>query len=115
LTDTAERLWREHKRSHALRSDRDRRTFVAGVMTGFAEKLAHQARQNRAAGLVWIKDGDLEGYFRRRHPYVRHFRYAGQRRNESYAHGRAAGQRIVLHRAVSGATEDRGRLLPGRR
>jgi predicted SprT family Zn-dependent metalloprotease len=115
LTDTAERLWREHKKAHGLRSDRDRRTYVAGVMTGFAEKLRHQAKQNTAQGLVWVKDGDLEGYFRRRHPYVRHFRYAGQQRNESYAHGRAAGRRIVLHRAVSTTTEERGRLLPGTR
>jgi hypothetical protein len=115
LTETAERLWREHKRAQGLRSDRDRRTYIAGVMTGFAEKLAHQSRANRAQGLVWVKDGDLEGFFRKRHPYVRHFRYVGQQRNESYAHGRAAGQRIVLHRAVKEPSEERGLALPAKR
>jgi hypothetical protein len=112
LTETAERLWREHKRDRGIVLDRDRRTYLAGVMTGFAEKLARQATVNRAAGLVWVKDGDLETFFRRRHPHVRHVRHAGTRRTEAYAHGREAGRRIVLHRGVESRTESRGRLLP---
>ena len=39
LTDTALRLWREHKRALGIRSDQDRRRFCAGVMAGFDEKL----------------------------------------------------------------------------
>jgi hypothetical protein len=111
LTHAAERLWEEHKRARGIRSNMERRTYLAGVMTGFAEKLARQARAHHQEGLVWVKDGDLAGFFRRRHPYVRHVRHAGNRRTEAYAHGKEAGRRIVLHRGVAGAAASRGRLL----
>ena len=112
LLGTAERLWRDHKRALALESDRERRTYMAGVMTGFADKLARQDATSRAEGLVWVKDGDLGGYLRRRHPYVRHVRHAGQRRTDTWMHGREAGRQIVLHRPVEGVAASRGRLLP---
>jgi hypothetical protein len=113
LHGTAERLWGEHKRANGL-GDRERRTYLAGVMTGFADKLARQEASHRAAGLVWVKDGDLGGYLRRRHPYVRHVRHAGQRRTDAWAHGREAGRQIVLYRPMQTGAESRGRLLPGK-
>ena len=112
LTNTAEQLWGEHKKRSAIRSDRDRRVFLAGVMTGFADKLATQMVKHRDEGLVWVRDGDLDGYFRKRHPRVRHVRYSGHRKNEAYAHGKAAGRRIVLRKGVSAPSESRGHLLP---
>ena len=113
LTETAERLWRDHKRAHRIGGNRDRRTYLAGVMTGFAEKLGRQTTKHIEQGLVWVRDADLGSFFRRRHPYVRHVRHAGNRRTEAYAHGKEAGRRIVLHRGVSAAARDRGHLLPG--
>jgi hypothetical protein len=113
LHGTADRLWTEHKRAHAL-SDRERRTYLAGVMAGFADKLSRQEATSRAAGLVWVKDGDLGGYLRARHPYVRHVRHAGQRRNDTWAHGREAGRQIILHRPVTSGATARGRLLPAK-
>jgi Protein of unknown function (DUF2786)/SprT-like family len=118
LVTTAERLWREHKTRLGIRGDRDRRTYLAGVMTGMSEKLAREAKKSEEAGLVWVADGDLSKYFRKRHPYVRHVRYAGQRRSEAYAHGKEAGQKIVIHKGMrEGPTESaRGPLLlPTRR
>jgi hypothetical protein len=114
LHATADRLWKAHKRAHAIGSDRERRTYLAGVMAGFADKLARQEARSRSEGLVWVKDGDLATYFRRRHPYVRHVRHAGQRRTDAWTHGREAGRRIVLHKPVHAATESRGKLLPGK-
>ena len=118
LSNAADRAWDEHKRALAIRSNRDRRTFLAGVMTGFEGKLAREAKKHVAEGLVWVKDGDLTHFFRRRHPHVRHVRYGGARKNDSWEHGREAGKRIVLHRAVShdgSVAISRGRLLgPGR-
>jgi hypothetical protein len=81
-------------------------------MIGFADKLSRQTARNRAEGLVWIRDGDLDGYFRRRHPYVRHVRHAGQPRTDAWAKGREAGHRIVLHRPMDATSISRGRLLP---
>ena len=91
LHGTAERLWTDHKRVQGL-GDRERRTYLAGVMTGFADKLTRQEATSRAEGLVWMKDGDLGGYLRQRHPYVRHVRHTGQRRTDTWAHGREAGR-----------------------
>ena len=93
LLETAERLWRDHRRERGLRSNRDRRTYLAGVMVGFADTLARQEVRRRDEGLVWVRDGDLSAYFRRRHPHVRHVRHAGQRRTDAWAHGREAGRR----------------------
>ncbi|MBX3215909.1 MAG: SprT-like domain-containing protein [Labilithrix sp.] len=118
LVTTAERLWREHKAKRGIRGDRDRRTFLAGVMTGMTEKLAREAKKSEEAGLVWIADGDLSRYFRKRHPHVRHVRYAGQRRSEAYAHGREAGGKIVIHKGMrDGPDASAGArpLLPPRR
>ncbi len=114
LLATAERLWREHRLALGIRSDRDRRTYLAGVMVGFADTLARQAQRSEQEGLVWVRDGDLAVYFRRRHPYVRHVRHAGQRRTDAWARGREAGRTIVLHKPVAGAAQSRGRLLPAK-
>jgi hypothetical protein len=114
LHETGERLWRDHKRDSGIESDRERRAYLAGVMVGFADQLGRQKAKNRSEGLVWVKDGDLTGYFRRRHPLVRHVRHAGTRRTDAWAHGREAGRKIVLHRPVDAHPTTRGRLLPGK-
>lgn len=113
VAHTAERLWDQYRREHGV-GNRDRRTYLAGVMTGFREKLDAQRKRHAAEGLVWVGDGELQRYWRRRHPHVRWTRHAGVERNEAHAHGRAAGRNIVLHRAVHQRVE-RGRLLPARR
>jgi hypothetical protein len=114
LHQTAERLWRDHRRDQRITSDRDRRAYLAGVMAGFADTLARQEVKSRSEGLVWVGDGDLVRYFRRRHPHVRHVRHAGQRRTDAWARGREAGRKIVLHRSVQDVSTDRGRLLPAK-
>jgi hypothetical protein len=114
LHQTAERLWQDHKSARNIQSDRERRSFLSGVMTGFADKLARQAAKSRSEGLVWVRDGDLDGYFRRRHPYVRHVRHSGHKKTNVWAEGREAGHRIILHRPVEAAASSRGRLLPGK-
>lgn len=115
LVQTSERLWREHKAKHGIRGDRDRRTFLAGVMSGMSDKLGREAKKNDAQGLVWIADADLQRYFRRRHPHVRHVRYQGQERSEAYVHGKEAGKNIVIHRGMKDRPAERGLLLGPRR
>jgi len=117
LVQTAERLWFEHKVDQGILGNRERRTFLAGVMSGMSEKLAREAKKNESTGLVWVADGDLDDFFRARHPHVRHIRYAGQRRTDAYAHGREAGKKIVIHKGVKGSAgaSDRGHLLGPRR
>jgi predicted SprT family Zn-dependent metalloprotease len=111
LTHTSEQLWRDHKKLHEIQGDRDRRTFLAGVMAGFADKLARDHKTHREAGLVWVGDKAMGEYFRRRHPHVRNVRHGGRARTEAYGHGREAGKSIVLRRGVDAAPAARGRLL----
>jgi hypothetical protein len=114
LTHTAERLWREYKRERRIASNAKRRTFVAGVMTGFRLKLEQQRNSDTKQGLVWLGDRALHDYFRARHPRVRWTRYGATRRSDAYAHGQEAGKRIVLHRGVSTGSSGAIPLLPSR-
>ncbi len=111
LTHSCDRLWVEHKRERKLRSNRERRTFQSGVMSGFSGKLAREAKKNHASGLVWVKDGDLHHYFRKRHPHIRNVRYGGSPRSDAWHHGREAGEKLVLRRGVAVGAVARGRLL----
>jgi hypothetical protein len=111
LHHTAQQLWRDHKRTAGIVGDRDRRTFLAGVMAGFYEKLQAEKKKNDDRGLVWVRDADLEGFYRKRHPRIQHVRHRGARRTEAHAHGRAAGRNIQLHRPMHGGPQGGPRLL----
>jgi hypothetical protein len=115
LLGTAERLWREYKKARGITRDAERRTFLAGVMAGFREKLDAQRRRQQQEGLVWVGDGDLARFLKKRHPYVRQVYTQGQRRTEAHAHGRAAGRNVVLHRPMTTGPSGGGRMLPPRR
>jgi hypothetical protein len=58
-----------------------------------------------------VKDGDLDDYFRRRHPHIRNVRYGGSPRSDAWHKGREAGEKIVLRRGVAAGAVSRGRLL----
>jgi hypothetical protein len=118
LSESAERLWNEHKREQGIESNRDRRTYLAGVIEGFREKLVAETKKHREHGMVWVGDADLETYYRKRHPHIRHTRTTGQARTEAHGAGRSAGRKLVLHRGMSGAGPARAggpALLPARR
>jgi hypothetical protein len=113
LTETAERLWRAHKHEAGIRSDQERRRFLAGVMAGFDEKLAAGERQSQREGLVCHADARRDAYLRQRYP--RRTSRSGQsiRRTQAYEHGRTAGKQIVLQRPIEHGGGPR--LLPARR
>lgn len=111
LTQTAERLWKQHKRAHGIRSDADRRLFVLGVMRGFSLKLNSGVVETRQEGLVWKGDPQLSAYYHRRYPRRVSSAAASVHVNEAYLSGHRAGQEIVLSRPVTAETKDRGHLL----
>jgi predicted SprT family Zn-dependent metalloprotease len=117
LTRSAEHLWAEHKRDHGIKSNRDRRTYLSGVMDGFRDKLESEQKHHREQGLVWVGDADLSKYFRKRHPHIRHTRAGGPSRNAVHGAGRSAGRRLVLHRGMHDAPSAGGgaKLLPAHR
>ena len=117
MTHTAENLWREHKRAAGLPGDRERRTFLSGVMLGFSEKLDQEAKVQQQQGLIWRGDAELGSYLRQRHPHIRRVAQRGQPRTETRAEGRRAGRNIILHRPITSGSSSGGgpRLLPPRR
>lgn len=98
---TVERLWSEHKRCNGIRSNRDRRAFLAGAVAGFHGKLDTQRFVHQREGLVWRGDAGAEAYLRRRFPRLRSVRYSGGTVNGAYVEGHRAGKEIVLSRPVS--------------
>lgn len=116
LLHTSERLWAAHKAKKGLSGDAERRRYLSGVMHGMYEKLGREQEAQAEAGLVWVRDADLHTYYRRRHPYVRHVRSAGERRTRAYADGREAGRGIEIRRPMKGdGAGDGPRLLPAKR
>lgn len=111
LGHAADGLWVEHQRTRGIRSNKDRRTFLAGVMSGFMTKLDHEKRAQEKSGLVWVGDADLHRYYRKRHPHVSTVRYSGGPRNDARASGHAAGQSLVLHRPVGSGPSGGVKLL----
>ena len=112
LTHTAQQLWQAHQRSRGIRSNRDRQTFLAGVMLGFCERLTNERTQQASEGLVWVGDAELDTYLHRRHPHIRRVRLRGNRRTEAREQGKEAGRTIVLRKPVQGRAQDGGKLLP---
>jgi hypothetical protein len=110
LLDTAERLWREHKARHGIDSNRERRRFQVGMMSGFDEKLKAGAKESQREGLVWVGDPGLDAFLHQRYPRRSSGGSVGVRLTAAYEHGRAAGRNIVLHKPVKGS-HARGRLL----
>ncbi len=110
LHPCAERLWREHQRTQGTRANRERATFLGGVIRGFSEKLTEDEKQQRREdkALVWVGDPDLQRYYRARHPYVRHTRHQARPESDAHDQGRDAGRRIILHRPIGGRASDTG-------
>jgi len=115
LLETAERLWRDHKRIRSLRGDSARRRFLQGVMVGFHEKLQQENAACAETGLVWRGDAALADWVDQRHHRLRAGRRARVHTDATWHDGRAAGQRIVLSKPVTGGSERQGRQLESRR
>jgi hypothetical protein len=111
LMHTAERLWVEHKKRAKIRKNRDRLAYLAGVMTGFSEKLEAEKHHQASAGLVWCGDPGVSQFLRSRHPYIRHASYTTTSHRDAHQSGRAAGARIVLRRGVESGPSRGPKLL----
>jgi uncharacterized protein DUF2786/SprT-like family protein len=112
LLATAARLWEQNRSDARVRSGRDRLSYQAGVIRGFSEKLGAERRELRGTGLVWVRDADLERFYRARHPRIT-TRRTTTRLDGAHAAGREAGRTVVLHRPVTQGPSGGTRLLRG--
>lgn len=111
LEHSAEQLWKAHQRAANIRGNRDRRRFLAGVMSGFHRKLLKERGPARQAGLVWLGDPQLQEYFRQRYPRTRTIHYGSSSGTSAHAAGERAGERLVLHRGVGQGPSSSVKLL----
>jgi len=111
---TAERLWTENRNDARVRNGRDRLAYQAGVVRGFRDKLGAERKELRGTGLVWLGDGNLEQFYRARHPRIV-TRRSYVRTGGAHAAGREAGRTVVLHKPVTSTGSAGGgpRLLRG--
>ncbi len=116
LVRTAERLWSEYKTEKGIARNTARRPFIAGVMSGFRERLEAERTSSAEHGLVWVGDAALQSYLRVRHPRVRWQRHAAREPSEEYRAGCARGREIVLARGITSPPTEAGapRALRGR-
>jgi hypothetical protein len=115
LKYTSDALYRADRRLRRDRTHQARRKFLAGVMSGFHERLKRERARSEAQGLIWVGDAELGGYFRRRHPHVRWARHSVSTGGDAYARGQTAGRNIVLHRGVKSGAGGVIRQLPAPR
>jgi hypothetical protein len=114
LLATADRLWRDNRGDARVRSGRDRISYQAGVIRGFRDKLRAERTELQGTGLVWVGDGQLDGFFRRRYPRVTTRSRRSRVASGAHAAGREAGRAVVLHKPVEhGASGGAPRLLRG--
>jgi hypothetical protein len=111
LLHTAERLWREHKRALKIRGNADRRSFLAGVMSGFRSKLLREKSRAHGSGLIWRGDPELGAYLKKRHPRSQWTHFQSSHNQAAHAEGQQAGSRIVLHRGITRGPGQGTRLL----
>lgn len=115
LHRSAEALWVRHRQVNKIPGNRDRLRYLAGVASGFANKLKKDQCSHAAQGLVWTGDPALDAYFKRRYPRTTRVSYQTSARSEAHRAGRVAGEKIVLHRGVAaGPTARRKGRLTGR-
>jgi len=107
LTHTAETLWKNHRQAKGLQSNKDRRTFLLGVMMGFTQSLEAEEVRCEEAGLVPRQDDELDHWFRKRHRHIRTRRGGTIRQTEALQAGQAVGRNIQLRQAL---TKRRGLL-----
>lgn len=112
LMYTSAALYRADRARRRDRTHRARRKFLAGVMSGFHERLSGERQRSEAQGLIWVGDPELNQYFRRRHPHLRWSRHSVSTGGEAYVRGQTAGRDIVLHRGVKSGPTGTVRSLP---
>lgn len=110
LVHHADHAWRTHKRAKGLKSNRDRRDFMYGLMRGFLHALDQESQDDPGAALVHVSDPLLDRHFQRRHPRIITDRAGSYHENEALHAGERAGANLRIRPGVHG-TDGQPRLI----
>ncbi len=94
-------LWKKYKKEKGIKGNMHRRTFIQGVLSGFASGLEKQKKSQEEKGLIWVGDPGLLRYYALRNPRIQRksLRY-GTTSPLVYAHGRAEGESLKLKKGI---------------
>lgn len=113
LLRQVEALWLAFKQARDVKDRSAKREYIDGLLSGFRRQLRATTEQSAERGLVWVGDAGLKRYARQRHPRTTTSRLDGVAPSDVRQQGVAAGERMRLHRPVTGSGPDRGRYLTG--
>ncbi|MCB9890145.1 MAG: DUF2786 domain-containing protein [Planctomycetes bacterium] len=113
LEDTIDRLWRRYRRDRRLPGNTERRRYLEGLLQGFHDKLAAEAKPGEPGGaLVQVRDAELEAHFRWLYPRIRNVTRT-TRTTRAYHDGVRDGSEIELRRPLGREERAHPRELPG--
>lgn len=107
---SAEREWTAYRRKAGIRSDRDRRRFLEGVVMGVRTAMKATETSLRAEGLILAADAGLDAWMEARHPRVVR-RTVRVQLDPAHAAGRAAGEGLKLRPALKDRPASAGRQI----
>jgi hypothetical protein len=122
LHERSQALWQQHRQKTGA-PGRSRRSYVFGVLSGFATKLARERTRSASEVLEGVSAEDCRALMRSGDRKLDEFvasrypRLSSRRANawaadgESFAAGRREGERLTLHRPVEDQATSRGLAL----
>ncbi|MFQ5561088.1 MAG: DUF2786 domain-containing protein [Nitrospinota bacterium] len=114
LINTVESLWKRHKAANGITRNKNRKTYIYGLLHGFHEKLSNNNKALTAHGLVWKEDASLLRYYERKKPKTRKSAIACRSLcTDTYRSGFSRGKSLVLHKGIA-SRADSGGPLPGK-
>ncbi len=101
LQNASEGLWKEYKEEQQINGNRNRRTFIYGLLNGFYKKLDGQVTKTDGKEMVWKGDPALTTFFRQRNPHIvrTSSRYSMSSKN-AYHSGIKKGRKLVIHKGI---------------
>lgn len=112
LHNISEALWNEHKRHKNIKGNKDRRSFIYGLLNGFHKKLEAKTAISKSQCLIWKGDPALKKFYRRRNPKIQRmsFQYSKTSR-DAYNSGLARGKSLVIQKGINTGSSGKVYLL----
>ncbi len=112
LHNISDLWWKEYKREKKITGDKNRRTFIYGLLSGFYNKLDSQTVSGKSHSLIWKGDPRLKEYYRRRNPKIRYSVSRYSRRSKAvYESGISRGKTLVVHKGIHEKKREKVKLL----
>jgi len=102
--------WVAYKREHGLPNNRQQRSFLTGLYSGFIEKLDSQRAELASdKSLIWLGDPQLQSFYQQRNPRVVNSRS----RAAHHVDAHSAGARVGAELSIRPGLKRGGRSIRG--